>query len=196
MKKILLTAVILFLAGACGMPAAMETPPPTETVIPKFTPVCISDQPTAADVERALAFTGSAFSASEWERSYTVYDRNRVSVTWLNSAQGAVAYLEALIFPCGYEEPDINNYFNEENWKTIFQQYGSYQPVNSCKTNDGLRLYQFTAQDQGNPYEIRFWARSDTDTRLLTLMLVFPASAPDLMDRYAGRLFPHLMSCN
>jgi hypothetical protein len=194
MKHILLSIAVLFLAGVCGMPAS-ETPFPTETPIPKFTPVCISEKPTKTDVERALSFTGNTFDTAEWSRSYTVNDQNRVAVTWLNNTQGALAYLEALIFPCGYEEPDIDNYFSGENWKIIFQYYESYKLINSCKGDDGLRLYQFAAQAQGIAYEIRYWVRNDTNNRLISLMLTFPASNPMLMDSYARRIFPTLVSC-
>ena len=85
-----LAFAIVLIAFSCGMPGPMlPTPPPipTKPAMPlaMFTPVCISAQPTQADIDRALMFTGVTFSAAEWERSYTVSE-NRVSVSWLNNS--------------------------------------------------------------------------------------------------------------
>jgi hypothetical protein len=166
---------------------------PAEVPLPTVTPVCISPEPTQKDIDRALSFADATFDAPEWERSYTVAE-NRVSVTWLNNPSGAVAYLEALIFPCGYEEPDLNNYY-DENWGTIFQYYESYELVDECKRNDGLRLYEFKTQNQGFEYGVRYWVRNDGDTRVISMMIVFPLELQAMMGDYSTRLFPTYPSC-
>jgi hypothetical protein len=191
--------------SSCGMPVApppTSTPlptvvPPTEPVsvpLPTLTPVCISPEPTQKDIDRALSFAEAIFDSSEWERSYTVAE-NRVSVTWLNNPSGAVAYLETIIFQCGYEEPDLNNYYSGENWKTIFQYYESYELVAECKRNDGLRLYEFKAQNQGFEYGVNYWVKNDTDTRVISMMVVFPSELESMMGDYSTRLFPTYPSC-
>ena len=160
------------------------------------TPVCISAQPTQADIDRALLFTSETFNTPDWERSYTVSE-NRVSVSWLNNSQGALAYLEALIFPCGYEEPDIDKYFNDENWKIIFQSYESYTSTSPmCRTDNGLRLYEFKAVSQGFDYDIRYWAKNDTVNRVITFMFVVPVGSESMMNDIASRLFPRLSTCS
>ena len=113
-------------------------------------------------------------SARRLAKSYSVAE-GRVTVTWQNTPLGAVVYLEALIFPCSYEEPDLNAYFSDENWKAIFANYESYELIDECKTDDGLRLYEFKTQNQGFEYEIRYWVENDTDTRVIVTMIVFPA---------------------
>ncbi|MBE0672676.1 MAG: hypothetical protein IH588_19035 [Anaerolineales bacterium] len=200
MKNSLFAFAIIFLLSACGAPgttAPTSAPPPDATPPPSelmATPLCISSQPTEADIDRALTYTEDLFNVTEWERSYTVAD-GRVSVTWFNSVDSAVAYLEALIFPCTYEEIDLNDFFNTENWQVIFANYESYKPVAECKTNDGLRLYQFTAVEQGFEYNINYWAENDTDTRVIGMMIVFPIESKALMDEYSKSLFPDLTSC-
>lgn len=206
-KKILIFLAFALIISACGKPAvppSTSTPPPTSVpptikptsrVLPTVTPVCISAEPTQADIDRALAYTADAFSADEWEQSYTVSDRS-VSVTWQNIVQGAVVYLEMLIFPCGYEEPDLNKYYNDENWKAIFANYESYESIFECKTNDGLRLYQFKTQNQGFEYRINYWVQSDTDTRVISTMIVFPVEGQALLGDYSARLFPNLPNCS
>ncbi|MFN8384371.1 MAG: hypothetical protein U0V02_20705 [Anaerolineales bacterium] len=196
MKKLFFAFIIVFLISACG-PRATETPPSIATVPPAAlaTPACISSEPTDKDIDRALTYTEGLFSAPKWERTYTV-GGGRVSVTWSDSADTAVAYLEALIFPCSYEEPDLNNFFNLDNWQIIFANYESYQAVAECRTDNGLRLYQFSAVDSGFTYNINYWAKNDTDTRVIGMMIVFPAESSALMDEYSNSLFPELTSCN
>lgn len=201
MKKLFLAFVIVFLISACGASKTAEPAPTIESpalsnnpAIVQATPACISQEPTDADIDRALTYTNDLFSGAEWERSYTV-GGGRVSVTWSNGVDAAVAYLEALIFPCSYEEPDLNAFFNTENWQVIFGNYESYQPVAECKTDNGLRLYQFSAVDSGFTYNIKYWAKNDTATRVLGMMIVFPAESTELMDEFSNSLFPELTSC-
>jgi len=200
MKKIFLTLLILYSVSACAgnpsqaAPESTEAPVAASEIVPKLTPICISSEPAQKDIDRALTFTGELFSAPEWTRSYTVAD-GRVSVFWSNDPLGVVAYLEALIFPCGYEEPDLDNFFNDENWQIIFANYDSYEPVSECKRDDGLRLYEFTAVTAGFDYNINYWAQNDTDTRVISVMTVFPVESQSLMDEYSARLFPNFISC-
>ena len=201
MKKLffifLATAVII---SSCGKPDAATptfiTPLPTitPTIQPTVTPVCISSKPTQMDIARALAYTGEIFNAPEWQQSYDVVG-DHVSVTWQNSPLGAVAYLEALILPCSYEEPDLNKRFSDENWKDIFANYESYELIDECKRDDGLRLYEFKTQNQGFEYEIRYWVENDTDTRVIVTMIVFPIESKLLLDEKSSRLFPDYSTC-
>lgn len=199
----LVTAVII---SSCGMPPAAATPtsappptvvPPTETAakpLPTVTPVCISPKPTQADIDRALTYTGDVFSAPGWEQSNTVSE-NSVAVTWQNIAQGAVVYLAALIFPCSYEEPDLDKYFSDENWKAVFANYENYELIDECKRDDGLRLYEFETLNQGFEYGVRYWVENDTDTRVISTMIAFPLESKSLLDEYSSMLFPGYSTC-
>jgi hypothetical protein len=204
-RTILIFFAVAVGLSACGTPVTAiptSTPPPTtvpptktaDIPLPTVTPVCISPEPTQGDIDRALSFTGETFAPSEWEKSYTVAE-NRVTVTWQNVASSALTYLELNIFPCGYEEPDLNAQYSAENWKAIFQNYESYTMVNECKRDDGLRLYEFKAQNQGFEYGIKYWVKSDTNTRVISTMIVFPLELESMMGDYSTRLFPTYPSC-
>jgi hypothetical protein len=204
-RTILIFLAIAVSLSACGTPVTApptSTPPPTavpptqtaDIPLSTVTPVCISPEPTQRDIDRALSFTGETFAPSEWEKSYTVAE-NRVAVTWQNVASSALTYLELHIFPCGYEEPDLNAQYSAENWKAIFQNYESYTMVNECKRDDGLRLYEFKAQNQGFEYGIKYWIKSDTNTRVISTMIVFPLELESMMGDYSTRLFPTYPSC-
>lgn len=195
MKNIPLLSIIVLLISSCGISDfTTPTAEPTQIALPT-TAACISAEPIQNDIERALSFADKVIDSSEWKRSYTVSE-NRVSVTWLNNPLGAVIYLEALIFPCGYKGPDLDTYFSDENWKTIFLNYQSYELLEQCKAQDDLRLYQFKAVSQRFDYKIRYWALSDTDTRVITTMVVFPVETESLLNDYSSRLFPTLRTCS
>ena len=200
----------IFLAAAvivssCGTPAAANptpAPPPTSTPttavtenpLSTVTPVCISSEPTQRDIDRALAYTGSTLSTPDWQQSYTINEA-AVAVLWQNVPQSALVYLEARIKPCGYEEPDLNKEFSDENWKAVFANYESYELVDECKNNDGLRLYEFKTQNQGLEYGIKYWVENDTDTRVIVTMIVFPLESKLLLNEYSSMLFPGYSTC-
>ena len=197
-----LVFAVTVIVSSCGkpnvvIPTSTSTPKiqSPDTPLPTVTPVCISPEPTQKDIDRALAYIGGVFNAPEWEQSYSVSE-NRVAVTWQNIVQGAVVYLEALIFPCGYEEPDLNKYYGDENWTVIFQSYEGYELVAECKTDTGLRLYQFKAQNQGFEYNINYWVQNDTDMRVISTMIVFPAESQSLLEGYSSSLFSGLPNCS
>ena len=143
-------------------------------------------------MNRALFYIGDIFSTPDWEQS----PEGASSLSWNNSAQGTMAYLETLTFQCGYEEPDLDKYFSDENWKVIFAKYDSYKPIGECKTDSGFRLYEFKANNNGFEYSIKYWVKSDTDTLVIVTMLVFPVESKSLLDDYSSRLFPQLTTCS
>jgi hypothetical protein len=198
---IVLFAVFLSSCGTPAAPAAAVTSPsirtPSMTQLPPVTvtPVCISSEPTQDDVDAVLSYTDDVFDLAVWEQSYEVGDQG-VSVTWQNIPQSAVVFLEAIIFPCGYEEPDLNHYLNDAHWDALFANYDSYEMVDECRSDTGLRLYQFEAVSQGFDYSISYWSENDTAERIITTMITFPFGSEATLDDYAAQLFPELTHCS
>jgi hypothetical protein len=208
-RKIFLFLAIAVMISSCGKPVAATVTPtvtsappptstpnilPTERPLPTVTPACISPNPTQADIDRALAYTGGTFNTPDWEQSYTV-NETTVAVLWQDVPQSALVFLEARIKPCGYEEPDLNKDFSDENWVAIFANYESYELMDECKRDDGLRLYEFKTQNQGFEYRIKYWVENDTDTRVIVTMIVFPLETKLLLDEYSSMLFPGYSTC-
>lgn len=191
--KIFILLAALFLSS-CEVPGAVLTTPTLPTAQPADVSNCIPPEPTQDDINRALAYTDEIFSGSDWVRSYTV-ESSRVFVTFAADPLSALAFVEALVFPCGYADADLDAFFNAENWGIIFENYESYEAVSECEFGGSLRLYQFNAVDEGYEYEINYWALNDTDTRVMGLMIVFLAESRSLMDEYSSVLFPELTGC-
>lgn len=210
MKRFLLGLMILFLITACGgnnaspaptaeLPALLPPSPEPLSSSPVqiegvSTPVCISPEPSQEDIDRALSFTGKLFSTPDWERSYTVAI-DKTMVTWYSDSLISVAYLEALIFPCGYEELDLDLFFSLDNWQIVFGNYQSYEYVEECRLDSGVRLYQFITVDQGFEYDVHYWVVNDTPTRVISMMLVMPIESQDLIEEFSYSLFPQLPEC-
>lgn len=205
MKKILFAFVVLFLIAACGTPATSEAPvliqpspaPGGSVLAPEESvePACVSIDPTQEDIDRALNFTGKLFETGDWVRTYTVTDF-KVSVLWLSDSLYALAFLEAQIFECGYEDPDLNAYFNEGYWQEVFANYESHEMVTECRSDSGVRLYEFDTITDGVPYLVNYWVRNDTNTRVITFMMVVPEDSFDLLDEYGYSIFPQLSNCS
>ncbi|MBK7452065.1 MAG: hypothetical protein IPJ47_22750 [Anaerolineales bacterium] len=163
---------------------------PPDQPVTLATPVCIDSAPMQPDIDRALAFSGKLFETGDWERTYTVTN-DVVQVSWYSALIPAIVNLELHIFPCGYEEPDLNTFFNTDGWNIIFGNYQSYQYVTECRNNNGLRLYEFIAVDQGVEYNVRYWSVNDTNNRIITFMIVFACPVPRLNGTVFYSLFPH-----
>ncbi|MBI2330928.1 MAG: hypothetical protein HYU84_01905 [Chloroflexi bacterium] len=198
--------LIFFVLTACSQsgdqptvtPEPQQNSPtltPTPEILSTVTPVCISPEPSQDDIDRALSFTGQVFQQEDWEQSHTVSE-DRVSVSWLSNSQGAVAFLEALIFPCGYEEPDLNAYFADENWTNVFANYQSYELQIECRSDVGLRLYKFSAVSEDVPYIARYWVMNDTNNRVITFMILMAGESFAGIDPIGYSLFPQLSNCS
>jgi hypothetical protein len=202
--KIIYPILFAIVLSACGTPPA---PPPTSTISPSKTPaitktplatvtaVCISPGPDEEDEDAALDYTGDVFDPSEWEQSHVLGDES-VSVTWQNIPLSAVVFLQVIIFPCGYEEPDLNRFFNDDHWDALFANYDSYEMIDECRSEQGLRLYELEAVSQEVDYNIRFWSENDANDRIITTMLTFPFGSEEVMDDYSIALFPELPNCS
>lgn len=203
MKRIYPVFLAIFLSSCAtsGAPASTSTIPSTATTSVTKTPlatvtaVCISPEPAQKDVDAVLSYTDDVFDLTEWEQSYQV-DEERVSVTLQNIPQSAVVFLEAIIFPCGYEEPDLNRFLSDDHWDALFANYDDYEMIDECRSDTGLRLYEFEAASQGFDYNISYWSENDTNERIITTMITFPVGSEETMDKYSIQLFPELPNCS
>jgi hypothetical protein len=178
---------ILFALSACTLPDFSSQKPK---------PDCNkAADPTDQDVKKALAYTGDIFLTSNWKRLYTVGNQ-RVAITWHHNSLDALAYLEYLVWDCGYTQSDLDIYFSESSFKNgFFKAYDNPVEVKHCTGDNGLSLYEYSAAYQGEAYSILYWSKLESPIRILTLMLSFPTKDKAAQDQLASRLFPKLVAC-
>jgi hypothetical protein len=180
----LLLALVLALAAGCAPGSTDYTGPADE---------CGPIEPSQEDVRFSLEFGQDLFDQPNWVTSYTV-EPYRVTLTRRNDEEGAVAYLEYLMYNCGYGQAELNEYFSDEGFDIVFANYESYGRFNFCEEGN-LALYEYALRNEGETYAARYWVHQITETRLLVFMLVFPEKRMFVMNSYAKELFPELVSC-
>lgn len=181
--------LLTFLACQAFPPVAAPTP----TIDPA---ICASQtEPTQEDIDYSLDFGDSIFSQSGWDRTYTV-ESQRVSASWTSNDKYSVAYLAYLIFSCGATTSELDIYFNHDYWHVLFQNYEGYEPMDSCGNLSSTMLWEFSAISGGNDYQVRYWAKQVSSTRVLTMFFVYPPTSVSTMNTYASKMFPELMSCS
>lgn len=179
---------MMVIIASCDFPYISYLFTPTENANED----CVPTEPTEQDINDILSFYKKTFNVPGWERSYTVMS-DRVAVTWMHNEFGGVAYFENLLFSCGSAYEQIDEYLSKDSFEIIFTDYDSYEETDACQMS-GLHLYQFDVINQGEPYQIRYWAEPQSDTRVYITMLVFPKDSPRL-DEYAASLYPQLTAC-
>jgi hypothetical protein len=191
-----LFVIFIFLTG-CSLPFQKQgtAQPPVSRPI---TADCQkATEPTEQDVTYVLNFMGDILQTDEWKRSYSV-ESMRIRVTWVNDSAGALAYDEYLIYPCGYTQKDVDEYFSDQNFKTIFlRDYQNPEQLAVCTDEEkNIKLREFRAEKYNQGYLLRFWVMPVNNTRFQEMMLVFPEKSAALLDQYAQEMFPTLSSCS
>ncbi len=185
---LLALSLTIFLA-ACA-PAATQSPTP-QGEGPRDN--CGFIEPSNAEVQKILSVGKSLFTSPDWVKSYTV-EPYKITVSRNNDKESAVAYTEYLIYTCGYTQEDMNKYFNDAGFNTIFSGYESHNMANFCE-NKGLALYKFDLVDKGTDYIANYWVKQQDDTHILVMMLVFPRESSTKLDEYSAQIFPELTHC-
>lgn len=177
-------AALLALAPGCTPAARTYTGPADD---------CGPIEPSQQDVRFALEFGQAPFNQPDWVKSYTV-EPYLVTLFRQNEREGAVTYLWYRMFNCGYGQDELNENFSQQEFKTIFANYESYNLYNFCEEGN-LALYEYALEAEGESYAARYWVQQSSDTRLLVVMLVFPSDSMPLMNGYAKQVFPDLVAC-
>lgn len=195
-RAFLVSLILLMLTlTACGETVSPSSPAATPTFVAPPSDCKNSSEPTELDVKQALAFQSSTFPAPAWERSYAVKPF-RVNVTWSNASNGAVAYQEYLLYPCGKADVGLKEFFTPDTLNNVLlKDYQNPKLVSSCSNAEQqLTLYDMTADHSDQSYQVRFWAKPLSETRGVYVMLVFPKSNTEF-NQYAQTAFPQFASC-
>jgi hypothetical protein len=118
-----------------------------------------------------------------------------VTVIRQNNTDSVLALAENLIFTCGYGQNELNNLFGGDNLNSLFSDYNTLVVSNFCERPNDIALYELDLTLDGVDYVSRFWVKQDSDTRLLTMRLVFLKVDSAKLDEYSKKVFPEYSSC-
>lgn len=183
---ILLAVTVTMILTACASSSTSE-----QANLPKDE--CGPIEPTDEDVKYVLSLGRDIFTSADWVKSYTV-EPYKITLHRKNDKEGFVAYTEYLIYTCGYEQTDLNNYFNDEGFNVIFQDYESHTNSGFCEITD-LALYRFDLVNEGEQYIANYWVKQSDDKHVLVMMLILPSTELAKLNEYSKKLFPELISC-
>jgi len=172
----------MLLLSSCTPPA--ETGPRDD---------CGQIEPSQEDIDKILSFGAEAFPFEEWVRRYTV-EPYKMSLFRQNEDGRAFAYIEYLVYTCGYGQTELDEYFSDEGFNIVFEAYESHSLTDFCEKGS-LALYEFDLVDNGSEYISHYWVEQTDDTHVLAVMLVFPKAGSAQLDEYSRKLFPKLNSC-
>jgi hypothetical protein len=164
------------------------TPPDSPQVLSICAPSPISDLQIAAQLDN------NTLQSPEWMLSAAASD-TMTRFTFTANRLGGIGMIEVLHYDCGYTDADIETFFSDSGWDTIFASYEAWEATAACAV-DELRLHEFAVTFGGGSYDARYWITPVNDQRVAVFMLVLPKSAVDQMDAYAERLFTELPSCD
>lgn len=184
-RTLILLAVISTALTACAPQIVPAVSVPTDN--------CGPIEPSDKDVQYALSFGKDLFSNAQWIKSYTV-EPYKISISRHNDTKSSVAYLEYLIYNCGYGQKDLGDYFNDQGFDIVFGSYDSHSLAHFCEIKS-LALYEYDLVSDGQNYSARYWVEQNSDTRVLVMMLVYPVDDLATLDQYSQQLFPQLAAC-
>jgi len=154
---------------------------------------CESLQPKEADVQYVLNFGRELFSETDWQRTYSV-EELKAYVSWTHRSIAAISDVSLLLFCDAAGTQDLNWYFTDDLVNTMFGDYDQSLIVKSCNTED-LRLYELESVEENVKYDIRMWAQTLNESRVLTVVVVFPRDESALLEKYSQTFFPTLTAC-
>jgi hypothetical protein len=182
MKKLIFLLVLIPLLIACA-------PAPAASVGTS----CESLQPTPGDVQYVLNFGRELFTEAVWLRSYSVYEQEAI-VSWTHRSVAALSDISVQLFCGDNGTADLELYYNIETLTEKFSNYDSTNIFASCK-NEDVVLYEIDAVEENSNYVIHQWLQPLNQTRLLSVVTVFPREETVLIEKYSQTLFPTLPVC-
>ena len=191
----LITCLLVILASsACQLSAVLPSKPTPTSPVSAAGACEYQTEPTDQDIRYALNFPKGVFQSPEWERTYSVGDM-RTAVTWTND-DGGLAYLEHILWSCGYSQQEIDEYFSDETLTgVILQYYDDVRQTAVCSRSRDLKLHEFSAAFEGTPYLMRLWIKQVSSTRVLYMLMAFPEDQEWALDKYSQVVFPSLKAC-
>ncbi len=150
------------------------------------------DKPTR-EIYTALSYGDSVFEPDQWLASARE-EVGRTTAEWRDDSISGLAYLGYIHFDNPIQPDQVPLVFTDDWFKAVFANYQSINETANCQTKD-VTLHQFNVIQAGNSFSVRYWIQPISESRVLTLFLMFPTSDTAHMETYATKLFPDAAVC-
>lgn len=187
----LLMLIGVMLAIGCALPAAAQMPDLGDV-----------PAPGTREIFTVLAYGDPVFEDS-WYLEASRNNVDRTSVAWYNDALDALVFFSLLHFPGGIRPAELPDYFNDEYFEIVLENYAPYTRKATCSAGD-LTLLIFDTVNMERPYTVYYYYRlapaadralDGLSDRVLTVQFSFPATQDIQLLRYTRALFPELPIC-
>jgi hypothetical protein len=118
----------------------------------------------------------------------------RTTAEWRGDAIGALAYLDYIHYDAGIQPDQIPTIFNKDWFDVTLANYQGWREITNCQLGDTW-VHEISLQDNNLKYTMRYWVKPVSDTRVLTLFIIFRTADSAMLDDYAEKLFPDAAVC-
>lgn len=150
------------------------------------------DKPTR-EIYTVLSYGDAAFEPETWLASARE-ETGRTTAEWRNDAISGLAYLGYIHFDNPIQPDQVPLVFTDDWFKAVFANYQRLDETTNCQIKD-VTLHQFNVLQAGSSFSVRYWIKPISESRVLTLFLMFPTADTKNMDSYAAKLFPDAAVC-
>jgi hypothetical protein len=190
MKTFLTT--VLILAAVLGISAVFTS----TTYAAPLAQDCEPTQSTAENFGEALDLHSDVFAEEDWDVSVSYEEEDYViHIDRFPVENTGVSSVNYLIYDCGYETRDLEDYYDDDGFDTILEVYSEAERTEECN-DGGLTLYEYALEYEGDDYVSRFWIVEYSDTRVYDVQVTYIEDEADVLDEVSESLFPELPSCS
>jgi hypothetical protein len=145
------------------------------------------------EIYTVLHYGDDVFEPDVWLAS-AAEEASRTTATWRAESLGAVAFASYLHFDEGVTPDTVKKFFTNEWFNGSFTNYQGFREMTHCDVQD-VTVHEFSMLVNNQKYMMRYWIKPVSDTRILTIFIVFPTKDQVQLDEYAQKLFPDVISC-
>lgn len=196
MKTGLTTFLLLIVAFAASTLTANVTHAAVDVPAALQEDECEPTQSTIDNFTEALDLHSDVFTEEDWSLEISYREDNYViQVNRFPMDTTGVTTVNYLIYDCGYDTDDLEDYYDDDGFDRIMEVYSDVERTEEC-SDGGLTLYHYALEYENDAYLSRFWVVEYSDTRVYDVQLTFLADEEDRLDELAEDLFPELPGCS
>ncbi len=149
--------------------------------------------PAAREIYTVLSYGDDVFEADTWLASASE-EPTRTTGQWRNDAIGGLAYLDYLHFDTPILKEQLGDTFGPAWFDAVLYNYDEFRELTTCAV-DGILIHDFSLLENNIKYTMRYWIQWVSESRVLTIFVIFPTEDAANLRTYSERLFPNAAAC-